>query len=75
MENSNSEFLKFLLNIFEEKASVQDVFRAKIIESREKGVLVKLSGLFGYIGFNYMPWKYNDIKKWGVIDKNDAKNL
>jgi ribosomal protein S1 len=39
----------------------------KIIEIRTSGFLVKVSGLFAFISFNHMPWKYNDIDFWTAV--------
>lgn len=67
MENIHPDFIKYLLNKFEEKISDQEIFRVKIFEGKEKGIIVKLLGLIGYIGFDYMPWKYNEVRKWHTI--------
>jgi len=39
----------------------------KITDIREKGFLVKVSGVFGHISFNHMPWKYHDTLSWKAI--------
>lgn len=36
---------------------------------KEKGFIVKVGGLFAYISFQYMPWKYSTIEFWKVISK------
>ncbi len=57
---------KLIENI--EKQQFEDVnLPFKIIKINEKGFVVKVSGLFAFISFNHMPWKYNDIDSWIAI--------
>jgi len=39
----------------------------KIIGAKETGFVVKVSGLYGFISFKYMPWKYPYIDYWKAI--------
>lgn len=39
----------------------------KIMAVKETGFLVKVAGLYGFISFEYMPWKYSDIKYWNTV--------
>lgn len=39
----------------------------KIMGAKETGFVVKVSGLYGFISFKYMPWKYPDIDYWKAI--------
>ena len=36
----------------------------KIIEPKENGFVIKVGGLFGFIYYNHMPWKYNSTYFW-----------
>jgi len=59
-------FEKLIRNV--EIAKEEDKTLAfKIKEIKEKGFLVKVSGLFAFISFNHMPWKYYDFESWKVI--------
>lgn len=42
----------------------------KIMAVKETGFLVKVAGLYGFIAFKYMPWKYPDIEYWRAISPN-----
>ncbi len=51
-----------------EKQRFEDInLPFKIIKIKEKGFVVKVSGLFAFISFNHMPWKYYDIDSWVAI--------
>jgi ribosomal protein S1 len=39
----------------------------KIVDLKSKGFLVKVSGLYAFIGFYYMPWEYSDINYWITV--------
>ena len=39
----------------------------KIIDIRDKGFIVKVGGLRGYISFNHMPWTYNNNVAWNAV--------
>lgn len=39
----------------------------KIIELKRTGFVVKVSGLFAFISFNHMPWKYKKVNYWSSI--------
>lgn len=39
----------------------------KIVEVKDKGFVVKVSGLYAYISFNHMPWKYYDMDCWLAV--------
>lgn len=36
----------------------------KIVEPKEKGFVIQVGGLFGYISYYHMPWKYNSLEYW-----------
>ena len=39
----------------------------KIVEIKDKGLVIKVCGLYGFIAFEYMPWKYPDIECWKAV--------
>lgn len=41
----------------------------EIKSAKPKGFIIKTGGLFGFVSFNYMPWKYHGTKQWQLISK------
>ena len=39
----------------------------KIIELKSTGFVIKISGLYAFISFHHMPWKYNNVNYWTPI--------
>lgn len=39
----------------------------KIVGIKETGLVIKVGGLYGFITFQYMPWKYPDIECWKAV--------
>ncbi|MDI3525930.1 MAG: small subunit ribosomal protein [Tenuifilum sp.] len=37
---------------------------------KEKGFVVKVWGLFAYVSFFHMPWKYNSVEFWKPVSKH-----
>ncbi|MBC8321325.1 MAG: hypothetical protein H8E34_11430 [Bacteroidetes bacterium] len=60
-------YLKKLLDNIEKQDSENKNLPFKIIEIREKGFIVKVCGLRGYISFNHMPWTYNNNIAWNAV--------
>ncbi|TSA32815.1 MAG: hypothetical protein D4R64_15355 [Porphyromonadaceae bacterium] len=51
-----------------EKQKTEDVNLAfKICDIREKGFIAKVEGLYGFISFNHMPWKYPTTEAWQAV--------
>lgn len=44
-----------------------DTIPFRIVGVKDAGFLTKVKGVFSYISFYYMPWKYNDIDFWKAI--------
>jgi ribosomal protein S1 len=44
-----------------------DTLPFKIVELKNFGFLTKVKGLYSFIPFNYMPWKYSDNDSWIAI--------
>lgn len=45
----------------------QDTLPFKIVEAKNSGFLAKVKGLYAFIGFNYMPWKYDTVDEWKAM--------
>lgn len=72
--------LKFFFNIQEEKSYLSKLIENfeeleqsgenipfKITEIRRKGFVIKVAKLFGFISFDYMPWKYENHNYWNTV--------
>jgi ribosomal protein S1 len=59
--------LSKLIDNFEERNIKDESHPFKISDIHEKGFIVKIYGLFGYISFYHMPWNYNNIDSWKSI--------
>ena len=60
-------YLSKLIDNFENLKTEQESHAFKITDIREKGFIVKVHGLLGYISFYHMTWKYNNIESWKAI--------
>lgn len=38
-----------------------------IMETKETGFLAMVKGIYAFIAYNHMPWKYNDYESWVAI--------
>lgn len=61
------EWLEKLVETLENKKKNNISLPFKIVDIKERGFTVKVSGLYAFISFNHMPWKYNDIESWIAI--------
>lgn len=61
------EWLDKLVENLESKLLEDATLPFRIIELKSTGFVVKVSGLYGYILFNYMPWKYSNNNYWFSI--------
>lgn len=55
------------LNEIETHRDNCDTLSFKIVELKKLGFLTKVKGLYSYISFYHMPWKYYDIDSWIAI--------
>ncbi len=75
-----AENIEYYLDPKNDKDYLQDLFlniktayenqkklNFKIVEIKEKGFLVKASGLFAYVSFLHMPWEYPSVDYWHNI--------
>ena len=66
-DESNNDYLIVLFDNLKKQKVENNTISFKIVEIRKQGFQIKVSGLFGYISFYHMPWKYSDIESWKVI--------
>jgi len=66
-KSNKKEWFENLVRNIETAKEENKTVPFKIIEIKEKGFIVKVSGLFAFIPFNHMPWKYFDFESWKVI--------
>lgn len=66
-KNKKKEWLENLIRNIETAKEENKTLAFKIIEIKEKGFLIKVSGLYAFISFNHMPWKYYDFESWKII--------
>lgn len=65
---SGSEtYLSKLIDNFEKQNIEKESHPFKIIDIREKGFIVKIYGLYGYISFHHMPWNYSNTDSWKIV--------
>ncbi len=64
---NEKRYLTKLVTDFEGLIEQDENIAYKIIGLKTKGFLIKASGIIGFISFNHMPWKYENIKTWKAI--------
>ncbi|MDY0282317.1 MAG: hypothetical protein RBR35_17360 [Salinivirgaceae bacterium] len=69
-DNSNDkEWLKNLVDDLEQKISEDKTLPFRINHIKEKGFIIKINGLFGFVSFYHMPWIYDDLESWKYVFK------
>ncbi len=66
-QSTKKEWLDRLVKEIENHRYNFDSLPFKIVGLKETGFLVKVNGLFAFISFYHMPWKYFDTDCWRVI--------
>ncbi|MFV0267526.1 MAG: hypothetical protein ACK5HT_10375 [Draconibacterium sp.] len=65
---SNQEgYLSKQIQDFEKQLDGDNNIPFVVYDIRQKGFIVKTGGLFAYVSFNHMPWKYYDSDSWKAI--------
>jgi len=64
LETEKKEWFEKLVETLETKKKENISLPFKIVDIKENGFAVKVSGLYAFIAFSHMPWKYNDIESW-----------
>ncbi|MCG9910977.1 MAG: S1 RNA-binding domain-containing protein [Flavobacteriales bacterium] len=65
--SENENYLSTLIENFEEKIAEKENHPFRIVDIRQKGFIVKIYGLMGYISFVHMPWTYNNLDYWKAV--------
>jgi len=69
LEN-DKEYLSILVERLEHLKAENKRVPFTIVKVKENGFIVKVSGLFAYVSFYFMPWKYNSIEFWKPVSKH-----
>lgn len=65
----DKKWLKNLIADLEQKVSEDKNLPFRINQIKEKGFVIKINGLFGFISFYHMPWRYDDLESWKYVFK------
>ncbi|MBN2891298.1 MAG: hypothetical protein JXL97_05485 [Bacteroidales bacterium] len=61
------DYLSKLVANFENLEQKGENIPFKITGIKRKGFVIKSAGLFGFISFNHMPWKYENHNSWNAV--------
>jgi len=61
---NDKDYLQDLLLNIKNAFTNQESVTFRIVEPKEKGFLVKVSGLFAYVSFKHFGWSYPSIEFW-----------
>ncbi len=68
LNNSDQKsYLSKLIDDIQKQSQENINLPFKITDIKEKGFIVKVGGLYGFISFNHMPWKYHNIVSWEAV--------
>lgn len=65
--SENGNWISERLNEIELHRDNFDTLAFRIVELKAHGFLTKVKGLYAFISFYHMPWKYYDIDSWTAI--------
>lgn len=65
--HQKKEWLEELVASLEKKQEENISLPFRIVDIKENGFIVKVSGLFAFVTFSHMPWMYNDRGSWLAI--------
>jgi len=63
----HKRYISKLADNIEKQKSEDNILPFKLTGICENGFKIKVGGLFGYISFNHMPWKYVNKEAWKFI--------
>jgi len=66
-DDTKEDYLTVLFDNLEKQKEEDNNISFKIIDIKEQGFKIKVGGLYGYISFYHMPWKYSDIENWRIV--------
>lgn len=67
IETPNKNYVKQLIENLKEVKTNNKVIPFTIQGLKPKGFLIKIGGLFGFVHFEHMPWKYKDKSQWNIV--------
>lgn len=65
--NFDVDYLTVLFEKLEKHRLEYETVSFTIMEIKEKGFKIKTGGLYGYISFYHMPWKYSTSESWRIV--------
>lgn len=68
-KSKQKSYLEKLVQNLENCQSENKYVSFIITSQKEKGFVVKVAGLYAYVSFHHMPWKYKNINHWNVVSK------
>ncbi|QTD38662.1 hypothetical protein JL193_05150 [Polaribacter batillariae] len=69
-EEKNKDYLIELFKNIENIQKQNKSVSFTIVGVKKNGFLIKIKGLFGYVSFAHMPWKYSHLNKWRTVSKS-----
>ncbi|KAF0236142.1 MAG: hypothetical protein FD181_2957 [Prolixibacteraceae bacterium] len=63
----NKNYLRILVDNLEKLIEKDENLPFRIYGIKTNGFLVKIVGLYGYVAFQFMPWKYSNPSFWRAI--------
>jgi hypothetical protein len=67
VKSIKESWIKERLDELEQHQNNSDILPFKIIQFSGKGFLSKIKGLYAFISYNHMPWRYHNINNWAAI--------
>jgi hypothetical protein len=71
----NKEWLNKLVDHLEQQREEDINLAFRITDVKDKGYIVKVSGLYAFLSFLHMPWKYPDLSSWRVVFPHLTKKV
>jgi small subunit ribosomal protein S1 len=65
--SDKNDWISDRLNEIENHRDNFETLPFKIVEKKDFGFLTKVKGLYSYVSFYHMPWKYYDTESWIAI--------
>ena len=65
--SDSKKYISKLYDNIEKQKEENNSLSFVIKDIKEKGFVVKVGGLFGYISFNHMPWQYRNREAWDAV--------
>jgi hypothetical protein len=71
----NKEWLDKLVDNLDRQREEDLNLAFRITDVKDKGFIVKVCGLYAFLSFNHMPWRYPDITSWQVVFPHLTKKV